>query len=270
MKSLSIICQKGGVGKTTIVVNIGKIFAINGIKTLIIDLDPQGNTSTYLDFDKNNEFILTSQDLMSGNKSKEIGYLHENMAIIPSNQSILKFNNEKILGGSVLKKTIDSFKYKDFDVILFDTPPTMSSLVQEALSASDFYLIPTKPEFLAIEGVSQAMNFAKKSISNQININPVFLGVILNQVDTRRSSYVDFENELSYLLADKLLETKISNSVDIADSPYHLKTVEDFKDDSKSKIEFYQLANEILERMNINEKITQQPHYWYKRKRVWS
>ena len=71
MKSLSIICQKGGVGKTTIVVNIGKIFAINGIKTLIIDLDPQGNTSTYLDFDKNNEFILTSQDLMSGNKSKE-------------------------------------------------------------------------------------------------------------------------------------------------------------------------------------------------------
>ena len=128
-------------------------------------------------------------------------------------------------------------------------------------SASDFYLIPTKPEFLAIEGVSQAMNFAKKSISNQININPVFLGVILNQVDTRRSSYVDFENELSYLLADKLLETKISNSVDIADSPYHLKTVEDFKDDSKSKIEFYQLANEILERMNINEKITQQSHY---------
>ena len=137
----------------------------------------------------------------------------------------------------------------------------MSSLVQEALSASDFYLIPTKPEFLAIEGVSQAMNFAKKSISNQININPVFMGVILNQVDTRRSSYVDFENELSYLLADKLLETKISNSVDIADSPYHLKTVEDFKDDSKSKIEFYQLANEILERMNINEKITQQSHY---------
>ena len=137
----------------------------------------------------------------------------------------------------------------------------MSSLVQEALSASDFYLIPTKPEFLAIEGVSQAMNFAKKSISNQINTNPVFLGVILNQVDTRRSSYVDFENELSYLLVDKLLETKISNSVDIADSPYHLKTVEDFKDDSKSKIEFYQLANEILERMNINEKITQQSHY---------
>ena len=112
------------------------------------------------------------------------------------------------------------------------------------------------------------MNFAKKSISNQININPVFLGVILNQVDTRRSSYVDFENELSYLLADKLLETKISNSVDIADSPYHLKTVEDFKDDSKSKIEFYQLANEILERMNINEKITQQSHYWHKRQRL--
>ena len=130
MKSLSIICQKGGVGKTTIVVNIGKIFAINGIKTLIIDLDPQGNTSTYLDFDKNNEFILTSQDLMSGNKSKEIGYLHENMAIIPSNQSILKFNNEKILGGSILKKTIDSFEFKDFDVILIMTNRDSTKIIE--------------------------------------------------------------------------------------------------------------------------------------------
>ena len=261
MKSLSILCQKGGVGKTTIVVNIAKIYSNNGIKTLIIDLDPQGNTSTYLDFDKQNKSILTSQDLMEGKLEKEIAFLDDNLALIPSNESILKFNNEKIIGGSVLAKALQSLIFKDFDIVIFDTPPTMSSLVQEALSASDFYLIPTKPEFLAIEGVSQAMNFAKKSISNQINTNPVFLGVILNQVDTRRSSYVDFENELSYLLADKLLETKISNSVDIADSPYHLKTVEDFKDDSKSKIEFYQLANEILERMNINEKITQQSHY---------
>ena len=251
MKSLSIICQKGGVGKTTIVVNIGKIFAINGIKTLIIDLDPQGNTSTYLDFDKNNEFILTSQDLMSGNKSKEIGYLHENMAIIPSNQSILKFNNEKILGGSVLKKTIDSIEFKDFDVILFDTPPTMSSLVQEALSASDFYLIPTKPEFLAIEGVSQAMNFAKKSISNQININPVFLGVILNQVDTRRSSFQSFENELKFLLADKLFNSKISQLTEIADSPFYAKTVLDFNENSKAKLEFIELSNEIFEKVGL-------------------
>ena len=184
MKSLSILCQKGGVGKTTIVVNIAKIYSNNGIKTLIVDLDPQGNTSTYLDFDKQKKSILTSQDLMEGKLEKEIAFLGDNLALIPSNESILKFNNEKIIGGSVLAKALQSFVFKDFDIVIFDTPPTMSSLVQEALCASDFYLIPTKPEFLAIEGVSQAMSFAKETISKQIKVNPVFLGVVLNQIET--------------------------------------------------------------------------------------
>ena len=260
MKSLSILCQKGGVGKTTIVVNIAKIYSNNGIKTLIVDLDPQGNTSTYLDFDKQKKSILTSQDLMEEKLEKEIAFLGDNLALIPSNESILKFNNEKIIGGSVLAKALQSFVYKDFDIVIFDTPPTMSSLVQEALCASDVYLIPTKPEFLAIEGVSQAMSFAKETISKQIKVNPVFLGVVLNQIESGRSSYLDFEKELEYLLADKLLNTKVSSSADVADSPYYLKTVEDFTNDNKSKKEFYQLANELLERMNINEKIIEQSY----------
>ena len=122
MKSLSILCQKGGVGKTTIVVNIAKIYSNNGIKTLIVDLDPQGNTSTYLDFDKQKKSILTSQDLMEGKLEKEIAFLGDNLALIPSNESILKFNNEKIIGGSVLAKALQSFVFKDFDIVIFDTP----------------------------------------------------------------------------------------------------------------------------------------------------
>ena len=260
MKTISIICQKGGVGKTTTVVNLSSIFSKKGYKTLIIDLDPQGNTSTYLNFDKQNKSLLTSQHLMKGKLDKEIAFLSDNLALIPSNESILKFNNEKIIGGSVLAKALQSLVFKDFDLVIFDTPPTMSSLVQEALCASDYYLIPTKPEFLAIEGVSQAMSFAKETISKQIKVNPVFLGVVLNQIETRRSSYLDFVKELEYLLADKLLNTKVSSSADVADSPYYLKTVEDFTNENKSKKEFYQLANELLGRMNINEKIIEQSY----------
>ena len=77
-------------------------------------------------------------------------------------------------------------------------------------------------------------------------------------VDTEK--YLDFVKELEYLLADKLLNTKVSSSADVADSPYYLKTVEDFTNDNKSKKEFYQLANELLERMNINEKIIEQSY----------
>ena len=251
MKSLSILCQKGGVGKTTIVVNIAKIYSNNGIKTLIVDLDPQGNTSTYLDFDKQKKSILTSQDLMEGKLEKEIAFLGDNLALIPSNESILKFNNEKIIGGSVLAKALQSFVFKDFDIVIFDTPPTMSSLVQEALCASDFYLIPTKPEFLSIEGVSQAIDFAKETINNVIKADPIFLGVVLNQVDTRRSSFQYFENELRFLLADKLFNSKISQLTEIADSPFYAKTVLDFNENSKAKLEFIELSEEIFEKVGL-------------------
>ena len=133
----------------------------------------------------------------------------------------------------------------------------MSSLVQEALAVSDFYLIPAKPEFLAVEGVAQAMEFAKKSVSSMQNTNPLFLGVLLNQIDKRRSSYLEFVSELEYLLADKLLNTKISQTAEIADGPFYAKTVIDFKDDSKSKIEYLELVNEILQKVGLNEEITE-------------
>ena len=118
--------------------------------------------------------------------------------------------------------------------MLIDTPPTMSSLVQEALATADYYFIPSKPEFLAVEGVGQAMSFAKQTITEVPHTNPVFLGVVLNQVDTRRSSYQDFESELKQILADKLFKTHISQLTEIADSPFYAKTVLDFNENSKA------------------------------------
>ena len=88
MKTISIICQKGGVGKTTAVVNLSTIFSKKGYKTLIIDLDPQGNVSTYLNFDKNTKNVTNSIDLLSGVKEILTGELSENLSIIPSNKQI--------------------------------------------------------------------------------------------------------------------------------------------------------------------------------------
>ena len=255
MKIISIICQKGGVGKTTAVVNLSSIFSEIGHKTLIIDLDPQGNVSTYLNFDKKTKEVTNSIDLLEGTTEISPGKLNENLSIIPSNKEIAKHNQEKIIGGSKLKKLKKEGCFNHFDFIFIDTPPTMSSLVQEGVAASDYYLIPTKPEFLAVEGVAQAMNFAKITLKNIPNINPVFLGVLLNQVETKRSSYKDFLTELEYLLGDRLLKTKISHLTEIADSPFYGKTVIDFKDDSLAKIEFNKLALEIIERVGTNEKI---------------
>ena len=256
MKIISIICQKGGVGKTTTVVNLSSIFSKKGYKTLIIDLDPQGNVSTYLNFDKNTNEVTNSIQLLEGVKELHPGELNENLSIIPSNKQIVKYNEEKIIGGSRIRKLKQAGIFNNFDFVFIDTPPTMSSLVQEGIAASDYYLIPTKPEFLAIEGVAQAMNFAKTTLKNIPNINPIFLGVLLNQVEIKRSSFNEFLTELEYLLGDRLLKTKISHLTEIADSPFYGKTVIDFSEESKAKIEFNKLAEEIIERVGINEKIS--------------
>ena len=100
------------------------------------------------------------------------------------------------------------------------------------------------------------MSFAKTTLKNIPNVNAIFLGVLLNQIETRRASYEEFLSELEYLLGDRLLKTKISHLTEIADSPFYGKTVIDFKDDSKAKIEFNKLAEEIIERVGTNEKIT--------------
>jgi chromosome partitioning protein len=251
VKIISILCQKGGVGKTTAAVNISSLLSDMGYKTLLIDLDPQGNVATYLNQEKNNLNKTTSIDLLEGVEEINPLIVSEKLNLIASNETISKLNQEKIIGGSKLKKIRNSLYFQNFDYIIIDTPPTMSSLVQEALATSDFYIIPAKPEFLAVEGVAQAMKFATKTISQFPSSNPIFLGVLLNQVDTRRSSYIDFLNELKYLLSDKLFESHISQSTEIADSPFYAKTVSEFSENSKARKEYLDLVNEILSKISV-------------------
>ena len=248
---ISVVCQKGGVGKTTTTINLASVLSKKGLKTLIIDTDPQGNVSTYLNQNKNSELTTSTTQILDGEKDIEPIKVFENLYLIPSNIDIKKHNSEKIVGGSKLRNIRQNEKIKMFDLIFIDTPPTMSSLVQEALSTSDYYFIPSKPEFLAVEGVGQAMSFAKQTISEVPHTNPYFLGVVLNQVDTRRASYQDLVLELKQILSDKLFKTHISQLTEIADSPLYAKTVLDFNEQSKARIEFEELSNELLDRVSL-------------------
>ena len=248
---ISVVCQKGGVGKTTTTINLASVLSKKGLKTLIIDTDPQGNVSTYLNQNKNSELTTSTTQILDGEKDIEPIKVFENLYLIPSDVDIKKHNSEKIVGGSKLKNIRQNETIKTFDVVFIDTPPTMSSLVQEALSTSDYYFIPSKPEFLAVEGVGQAMSFAKQTISEVPHTNPYFLGVVLNQVDTRRASYQDLVLELKQILSDKLFKTHISQLTEIADSPLYAKTVLDFNEQSKARIEFEELSNELLDRVGL-------------------
>ena len=251
MKTISVVCQKGGVGKTTTVINVASVLSSKGFKTLIIDTDPQGNVSTYLNQEKSNTEHTTTTDILDGEQNINPLKVMKNLYLIPSDVDIKKHNSEKIIGGSKLKNIYKNDNINTFDIVLVDTPPTMSSLVQEALSTADYYFIPSKPEFLAVEGVGQAMSFAKQTIAEVPHTNPVFLGVLLNQVDTRRGSYLDFVSELKHILADKLFKTHISQLTEIADSPFYAKTVLDFNKNSKARIEFEELTQELIEKVGL-------------------
>ena len=251
MKTISVVCQKGGVGKTTTVINVASVLSSKGFKTLIIDTDPQGNVSTYLNQEKSNTEHTTTTEILDGEQNINPLKVMKNLYLIPSDVDIKKHNSEKIIGGSKLKKIYKNDNINTFDIVLVDTPPTMSSLVQEALSTADYYFIPSKPEFLAVEGVGQAMSFAKQTIAEVPHTNPVFLGVLLNQVDTRRGSYLDFVSELKHILADKLFKTHISQLTEIADSPFYAKTVLDFNKNSKARIEFEELTQELIEKVGL-------------------
>jgi chromosome partitioning protein len=247
---ISIICQKGGVGKTTLSVNISDILAKNGNKTLLIDLDPQGNTTTYLYNTKNNPSFDTLTLLAEKEpiNIEEIPEVRENLFLVPANQNIKRLISEKLFAGSVLYKRKRNNEFLPFDTIIIDTPPAMNSLVHESINVSDYYLIPTRAEYLSIEGVGQAVEYVKRIVSNNRNINPIFLGVVLNSVDKRRASFKSFSSELRLILGDKLFETSISQLTEIADAPFYGKTAYEYNPNGNAYKELTLLVEEIVKR----------------------
>lgn len=248
---LSIICQKGGVGKTTLAVNLSDIIARKGKKTLLIDLDPQGNTTTYLYGNKKKE-SFNSTDLLE-NKGplliEKIPQVRENLYLISSNQDLKRLVNQKLTTGSVLYRRKKNNEFKEFDRVIIDTPPAMNSLVHEGIHISDYYLVPTRAEYLSVEGVGQAIEYVRKAVFNSKNINPIFLGVVLNSVDKRRSSFEAFYSELRLILGDKLFDTSISQLTEIADAPYYDATTFEYNPNGIAQKELILLVEEIERRI---------------------
>ena len=164
---------------------------------------------------------------------------------VPSNQEVKRLISSKLVAGSILRKRRDRGEFREFDHIILDTPPSMSSVVSEAVCISDYYLIPTRAEFLSAEGVGQAIKYAKETINNRKEANPIFLGVVLNSVDKRRTSYKNFQSELQLILGDKLFESAISQLSEIAEAPFYGRTLSEHNVNGKAHKEVLLLVEEI-------------------------
>ncbi len=253
-KIISFANQKGGVGKTTSAVNIAASLGVLGYKTLLVDLDPQGNATSGVGIAKKN-LDKTIKDVLSGGIEAEEAVIQtefENLSLIPSNMSLAGTEFDLLQGDAAEPWAIMRYAFEpiknDFDYIIIDCPPSLGMLTVNSLSASDGVVIPMQCEFYALEGLSQLMitiGKIKKHYNNTLNVT----GILLTMYTNRLLLTQQVKSELKKHYAGKLFETHISRGVKLSEAPgfglpvyYHDKR-------GKGSQEYLTVANELSTRI---------------------
>lgn len=254
---ISFANQKGGVGKTTTCVNMATFMALMGKKVLIIDMDPQGNTTSNLGFSKEGEYKSLYQVISEEQDVKQAIYPTkvENLSILPTNIDLAGVEVELVYMKSreyVIKKTLDNIK-NDYDFITIDCPPSLSLLTINAFTASDAVIIPIQCEFFALEGLSQLMNtvrLVKKKLNPELKID----GVVLTMRDFRSNLGKQVAEEIEKFFTTALFKTSIPRNVRLAESPSYGEPIYLYDKTCVGSKAYKQLTEEYFERNDIKYK----------------
>jgi len=249
---IAIANQKGGVGKTTTAINLSAALAKSGKKVLLIDLDPQGNSS--LSFLDNKVIERSIYDLLTdSNASPEDIIKPTSIAgldVMPSRINLAKFES-KLIGEFDapfrLKDRIDGL-IKTYDYILIDTPPTLGLITVNALVASDYVLVPIQPSYFALEGTDDLLETVEK-IKARPNPRLQVLGVVITLLDKRTTLARDIQEQIRTVFGDKVFSTVISKSVRLEESPAYKETIFTFAPTSSGATEYSSLCDEVMSRV---------------------
>lgn len=253
-KVIAIANQKGGVGKTTTAVNLASCLAFYGQRVLLVDVDPQGNSTSGLGFDKNSipesiyKVLLERESVERVVRDTEMNFL----SIIPSNIELIGAEVELVNLRSRenrLKKALDSIKAK-YNFILLDCPPSLGLLTVNGLTAADRVLIPIQCEYYALEGLGQLLN-TLKLVRNNLNQNLEIEGVVLTMHDVRVNLSSQVIEEVKKFFKDKLYDTIIPRNVRLSEAPGFGKPIILYSPDSTGAKAYLQLAREFLKRNNV-------------------
>jgi len=246
MSVIALANQKGGVGKTTSTINIGSYLAKEGHKVLIIDLDPQGNTTSGLGIDKTQlkstiYHVLHDPKLL---RQSIVQTPYDGLMVLPANQDLAAAELELASmekREQILKALTDLMK---FDYVLIDCPPSLSLLTINALTAADHLMIPVQAEFYALEGLGQLLQTMQK-VKVGLNPNLNLLGVLLTMHDPRTSLSAQVKQQLDHHFKDKVFESKIPRNVRLAESPSHGKPIAYHDKMSKGARSYKKAAKEV-------------------------
>ncbi len=250
-KVIAIANQKGGVGKTTTAVNLSACLGKQGKKTLLIDIDPQGNTTSGLGVDPRTVETSVYDCIINDVPMSEVLIKTEfdGLWICPSNINLAGAELELVMKDNreyVLKNSIREIK-NDFDFIFIDCPPSLGLITLNSFSAADSVLVPIQCEYYALEGLSQLTNTIKM-VKQKLNPDLTLEGVLMTMFDARTNLSIQVVDEVKRFFKDKVYKTIIPRNVRLSEAPSFGQPIIEYDKHSKGAECYTELAEEVIER----------------------
>jgi chromosome partitioning protein len=253
-KILAIGNQKGGVGKTTTAINLAACLALDGLKILLVDCDPQANATSGLGIQRDENRHSIYDVLMGDSPAAQVILPTEigNLSLLPGSKNLTGANIELAAADDRalrLRAALEPVQ-KNYDLIVLDCPPALDLLTLNSLAAADSLIVPMQAEYFALEGISELVSTLER-IRGAVNPRLIIEGVLLTMYDDRTNLAQQVTDTLREFFKDRLFRTVIPRNIRLAEAPSHGKPVALYDARSRGAEAYFDLAAEFMERNKI-------------------